>query len=68
MEWSREDNQEVREGLLAQMNALMVGTQNLDVVVSSLKFIHLTAKHMRERDQEFSVLKKHSQSLCWKFK
>ena len=42
-------------GLLAQLNALMVGTKDLDVVVSSLKFIHLTAEHMQQRDQEFSV-------------
>jgi hypothetical protein len=55
MEWAREDNQEVREGLLAQMNALMVGTQHLDVVVSSLKLINLTARGIRDRDEEFSL-------------
>jgi hypothetical protein len=55
MQWVEETNQEVRDGLLAQMNALMVGTQNLDVVVFSLKFIHLTASALLRTDQEFRL-------------
>ena len=55
MEWVVEDDQELRDELMTQMNALMVGTKNLDVVVSSLKFIHLVANNMQQRDQEFSL-------------
>jgi hypothetical protein len=44
LRWVEEQNQEMRDELMAEMRDLMVGTQNLDVVVSSLKFIHLTAK------------------------
>jgi hypothetical protein len=45
MQWAREDDQEVRAEKLARMNALMVGTQNLDVVVYSLKFIQILSSH-----------------------
>jgi hypothetical protein len=53
MRWVEEEDEEVRGELMAQMRELMKGTQNLDSIVSSLKFIHFTAKNMYLRDQEF---------------
>ena len=46
MQWVEEDDQDVR---------LELGTKNLDAVVSSLKFIHFTAKAICRRDPQFSL-------------
>jgi hypothetical protein len=37
------------------MQELMGGTMHLDVVVSSLKFIQFVAKHINDRDPDFSL-------------
>ena len=55
MQWVEEEDEQLRDELMAEMRGLQRRTIALDAVVSSLKFIHSTAMNMSLRDEAFSL-------------